>query len=129
MRTLALDIGTRRTGVALLDDAAGVPVALDTLRHRTEEELITAVRAIVAEREIDRLVIGLPLLPSGAEGAQAAFVRGVAERLRSEVGIPCSFLDERYTTSAAHQPSDTDPDAASAVAILQSFPGVDITKN
>ena len=123
MRTLALDIGLRRTGIAFLDDAIGISLPLKTLSHTTVKELTTELENIIRERHIDRLVVGLPLLPSGEEGEQASHVRSVCEKLQT-FGLPIVLRDERYTTpptfGGKHSPpgSSQDPDAAAACALL-----------
>ncbi len=115
MMVLALDIGKRKTGVAFGDSSIGVPLALETITHASTGALLRAVRSIVSEKHIDRIVAGLPLLPSGAEGDQARYVRTVASALE-EIGVPVSVLDERYTTPP---PGETDGDAAAAVELLR----------
>lgn len=114
MRLLALDIGTRRTGIAYCDDT-GVPLPLNTIEHESERALIDHIHDLIAARNIDHLIIGLPLLPSGAEGKQSKIVRSVGETLSAMV--PVEYLDERYTT----QDSYPDPDARAACALLTTF--------
>lgn len=123
MRILALDIGTRRTGVAFLDTAVGVPLAADTLRHVSDEELVAGIVAQVAKRGIDRFVVGLPLLPSGEEGEQSDYVRRIAELLE-ESGTPVTFLDERYTTPK----TGADGDSMAACILLQGYHNKDVDK-
>ena len=113
---LALDIGKRRTGVALYDSASGVPLPLDTIAHHSSEELVTRVASLCHERKAGHIVVGLPLLLSGKEGAQSSFVRSVSEAL--EALAPVTFLDERYSTP---RENDSDPDAAAACGILTTF--------
>ena len=115
MLQLALDIGTKRTGVAFLDDAVGVPVALPTIEHADTEDLLAAVLLICRERSIDEVIVGLPLLPSGKEGKQAKISRAFAELLES-AGVAVSYRDERYTTI---REEGVDRDAAAAVQLLQ----------
>jgi putative Holliday junction resolvase len=88
MRILALDVGNRRTGVAFLDDAVGIPLPLDTLMHQSMEELLPQIEQILTSRSVDRVIVGLPRLPSGEEGSQAGVSRSVGEKNRRE-GIPC----------------------------------------
>lgn len=128
MRLLSLDIGLRRTGVAFFDDATGIPLPLDTLRHASVGELLTQLSDILTSRRIEKIIVGLPLLPSGDEGAQVAEVRGVAQKLE-EKGYQIVFVDERYTTprsgaslrQAKHAPPRSDGDAAAACEILRTF--------
>ncbi|MBT4120283.1 MAG: Holliday junction resolvase RuvX [Candidatus Peribacter sp.] len=114
MRILGLDIGLRRTGVAFADSTDDILFSLETIQHKSEEELIEAIQNIVAEKSIEEVVLGLPLLLSGEEGSQAKIVVNIQEKLKNE-GISCSVLDERYTTPKA---GDMDKDAASACEIL-----------
>ena len=117
MKTIGLDVGARRTGVAFLDSATGITLPLDTLRHVHEAELVSNVARLAKERGVDRVVVGLPLLPSGEEGEQARFVRAIALRLEKE-GLAVSLLDERYSTD---RPSGYDKDAAAACHLLSLF--------
>lgn len=118
MKYLGLDIGTRRTGVAIADSDVGVSLALETIGHRSEEELIDAVVTLAHERSVQELVLGLPLLPSGDEGAQVTVVRSTAARLE-EKGFIVHLLDERYSTPRPGEHGD--PDSSSACQILQVF--------
>lgn len=117
MRILALDIGKRRTGVAFSDDTIGIPLPLDTLLSKDEADLVSQILVLCDEREIDLLVIGLPLLLSGQEGSQSTFVRFIGNRLE-EAEIPVQYLDERYTTQKS---GENDGDARAACTLLQLF--------
>ena len=59
---------------------------------------------IIRDRGVHQIAIGLPKLLSGKEGSQAEFVRSRAERLRV-LGIPFTFVDERYTSRELSPPS------------------------
>jgi RNase H-fold protein (predicted Holliday junction resolvase) len=72
---------------------------------------------------VDRLIIGLPLLPSGKEGAQAQHVRGIAETLEKS-GIAVTLLDERYSSPRT---KSADPDAAAALNLLQTITSSHLT--
>ena len=123
MRFLALDIGTRRTGVAFLDDTVEIPLPLESITHASPEELVTSLMTVIAVRHIDWVIIGLPLLPSGAEGKQAHVSRNIAEALAAR-GVGVELMDERHTTPrfSSHKHalpvSDVDGDAAAACALL-----------
>ena len=123
MRYLSLDVGTRRTGIAYLDTDVGIPLPLDTIKHLTEEQLIEDVLKIVGERTIDHVIVGLPLLLSGAEGEQAAYSRHVGELLSSR-GVRVRYRYERQTTPRqihhknALPTKGIDGDSVAACAIL-----------
>ena len=132
-RYLALDVGGRRTGVAYGDDDVRIALPLPTLTHDSMEELRKQVRVLVKERQIDQLVVGLPLLPGGSEGSQAVLVREVAAPLQSE-GIKVDFIDERHTTSRKSKGESRkdfrdaprgDPDSAAASQILEIYWAID----
>lgn len=114
-RVLAFDIGTRRTGVAFGDTSDGVVVSLDTILHHSPDELVEAVAVIVKEKSITHIVVGLPRLPSGEEGEQAAFSRSVGDAFVAR-GWPVTYIDERFTTS---KDESVDGDAKAAIELLQ----------
>lgn len=117
MRILALDIGSRRTGVAFSEFPPGVPLVLPTLHHESARGFLDQVAQIVDRRRIDHIVVGLPLLSSGKEGLQAQRVRALLPSL-ALLGPQVSTLDERYST--VHH-SSQDPDAVAACGILTVF--------
>jgi len=114
MRLLALDLGTKRTGVAFLDEEVGVPVALETIVHTSFAELQERVIDLITRKCVDRVIIGLPLLPSGALGEQAELVHAFS-RMITERGYPVELRDERYSTPRK-PPSDAH--SAAALALL-----------
>ena len=114
MRYLGLDVGTKRTGVAFADSDQDILFSLETIHHTSEQELIDTVFTLVSKRNIDEVVLGLPVLPSGKHGSQARIVISLQKKL-SKNGISTSTVDERYTTA---QHANFDKDAASACQIL-----------
>ncbi len=99
MRILGLDVGKRRIGVAITD-----PLAITARPHSTMDrnrEATEKIRKLVDELQIGRIVVGLPLHLSGAEGEQAQDVRTFVAKLQSVVTIPIEFQDERLTTVEA----------------------------
>lgn len=122
MRVLALDHGEARCGTALSDPTGelvtpvGVVAAPDS--RRGFGELLDLIR----EREPQRIVVGLPLTPSGHEGEQAAAARAFAERLAAAVAIPVELYDERLTTKLADRTGGSAPsDARAAAHLLESW--------
>ncbi len=115
---LGVDIGTVRTGVAFADDHAGFIVALETVSHRSMEELAKHIAKIALEKKIDRLIVGLPRLPSGEEGKQAMIVRETTKMIVQSTSLPFEFIDERYTTLGGSHKQKTDQDAKAACELL-----------
>lgn len=112
---LALDIGNRRTGVAFADEKSGFVMALETLRHNSEDSLLDQVNALVKRRGISELIIGLPRLPQGGDGSQARKISMLAERLERELSLKVILVDERYTSFPREKGIDTDAQAACAL--------------
>lgn len=121
MRYLALDVGDRRVGLAVGDDAFGLTRALPTLRRsrRLADDVSTLAR-IVAQEEVDAIVIGFPLTLVGAVGAQARRTQVFAAACAG-LGVPVELYDERNTTVEAIRRGAVDADAGAARVLLEDF--------
>jgi len=121
VRYLALDVGDRRIGLAVGDDAFGLSRALPTLRRsRRLAADIERIASIAHGEEVDALVIGLPLTLRGEEGSQAQRVRRFADALAS-TGMTLRLYDERNTTVEGARRGEPDPDAGAARVLLEDF--------
>ncbi|MBC7246610.1 MAG: Holliday junction resolvase RuvX [Actinobacteria bacterium] len=128
MRSLGLDIGERRVGVAVSDPLGVHAYPLETLHDIDPEALREYVSGKVAEG-VREVVIGLPLTMRGREGAQAAVARRYAEALRALPSLEVILWDERLSTVEAtrrlreggkrRRRAGVDAEAASLV--LQSY--------
>lgn len=137
MRYLAIDLGDKRTGLALGDSetrlASPVRVVEVAIRVRDGEELLTALVKAVDELlgSGGELVVGLPLNMDGTEGPRAKAVRGFAGRLAARTGRVVHFADERLSTADAdwalagsgftHKQKKERRDAIAAARILGGF--------
>jgi putative Holliday junction resolvase len=105
MRILALDVGKRRIGIAITD-----PLAITARPHSTidrNKEAPQKISALIKELEVGKVLVGLPLHLSGAEGPQTEDVRKFVAKLQPHVSVPIEFRDERLTTvEAEHRLSD-----------------------
>ena len=101
MRILALDLGTRRVGVALSDPLGLTAQGLPTIERRGRKALIEAVRGLVEAHGVEHLVLGLPLNMNGTRGPRAQEALAFAGELGEALGIPVNTWDERMTTVAA----------------------------
>ena len=121
MRYFALDVGDRRIGLAVGDDAFGLSRALPTLRRsRRLEADIERIASIARDEKVGGLVIGLPLTLRGESGAQAERVRRFAAAL-GVTGMPVELYDERNTTVEAIGRGAPDPDAGAARVLLEDY--------
>jgi putative Holliday junction resolvase len=121
VRYLALDVGDRRIGLAVGDDAFGLTRALPTVRRsRRLAADIERIAAIARGEEVEAVVVGLPLTLRGEEGPQAARVRRFAAAL-APLALPVELYDERNTTVEAARRGAVDPDAGAARVLLEDF--------
>ena len=120
MRYLALDVGDRRIGLAVGDDAHGLSRPLRTLLRRSLEKDLAEIARVVQDERVDALVIGLPLNLRGEEGHQAERVRGFASAAGG-LGLAVRLYDERHTSSEARIRGARDIDAGAATILLEDF--------
>ncbi len=99
-RIMALDVGEKRIGIAISDPTGTVVSPLMTYKRKDPDRDADFVVGLLREKGADLLLLGLPVLPSGKEGTQAAKIREFAKKLE-ERGIRVEFWDERYTTDMA----------------------------
>ena len=102
-RILGLDVGDVRIGVAVSDPLCIIAQPLTVIQVKSLAEDLEAVRAIVQEREVVRIVVGLPLNREGLPGPQAEKVLAFVEALRPVVGVEVVTQDERFSTAAAQR--------------------------
>ena len=103
-RILAVDYGRVRLGLAVSDALGMASHPLPALRRSSPEADLVALRALIADREVARLVVGLPLNMDGTRGPQAEKVLGFVEGLRRRLGpVPVVTRDERLTTVEAEE--------------------------
>jgi putative pre-16S rRNA nuclease len=121
MRVLALDHGTARIGCAISDPSGTLATPLPVI----EPPEARAVADLVAEHEVERVVVGLPLHLSGEEGSQAALARTFCGELEAMLEIPVETYDERLTTRMAEaskrEGASAPADSLAAAHLLQAY--------
>ena len=103
MRVLAVDYGDARTGIAVSDLLCSIVGSTTVIHSRNQEKTIEQIKAIVKEKEVTELVVGLPRNMDGSEGPRAQLCREFAQKLEQKLGLPLTMWDERRTTVEAHQ--------------------------
>ncbi|MEC7900198.1 MAG: Holliday junction resolvase RuvX [Acidobacteriota bacterium] len=104
MRWMGIDIGQRRYGVAVSDEAGGIAYPLTTLSaEKGGAPPIQALAKLVAEKNVVGIVVGLPTRMDGRHGPEARKAEFVAEQLRVDLGKPVELWDERLTTAEAER--------------------------
>lgn len=129
-RSLGLDHGDARIGVALSDDLGMLAHPHSTIQV-AEGGVIEKITALVEKERVGTIVLGLPRNMDGTYGPAAEKVRAFAEQLRAAVPCPVKMWDERMTTQAAQRglhaagrntkQSREVIDQAAAVLILQGW--------
>jgi putative Holliday junction resolvase len=117
---LALDYGTRRTGVAVGNRLLRTATPQGTIAAEGDARFLRIAHSI-AQWQPDALVIGVPTHPDGAEHENTLRARKFGRQLRGRFGLPVYEVDERYSTTEAHALGARDPDAAAAAIILEQF--------
>ena len=131
-RIMALDVGDRRIGVAVSDPLGMIAQGLTTIvRDRRPENDVPIFEKLIEEYEVERIVVGWPLEPSGRAGGQARKVEKFIEGLKGSIEIPFELWDERMTSAQAERAlleADTKRakrktliDKVAATVILQSW--------
>ncbi|MFC1914998.1 Holliday junction resolvase RuvX [Chloroflexota bacterium] len=130
-RSLGLDLGDKRIGVALSDPQGILASPLTIIDCKDEASDIAAITALVDQHGVERIVVGLPRSMDGNIGKQAEKVQAFARQLCRHTEVPVEFRDERLTTvsakrltrAAATKKNRTKVryDAAAAALILQGY--------
>lgn len=103
MRTLALDIGDVRCGIAVSDPAGSVASPVCVLPAHEVETGAASFQRVLEDWDPEALLFGLPLTLSGEEGPQAAHIRTIASAIQARTGLPAHFADERLSSAQAKQ--------------------------
>lgn len=100
-RIIALDIGTKRIGVAVCDELQITVRPLFTIQRTSWKKLLLQVKDILAEYDAKALVLGLPLTFDGGESEMSEEARRLARNFSLSLEIPVLLQDERLTSYAA----------------------------
>ena len=125
---LGLDYGLRRIGIAACDAEASLAFAIGTHVEGRDGSVMEMIAALVTDRSIATIVVGLPLTTAGEEAEMARNARAFADKLAAKFAVEIVMWDERYSSQEADRwlqqasrPSREDRDALAAEIILQSY--------
>jgi putative Holliday junction resolvase len=120
VRVLALDHGSARCGCALSDPTGTLATPIAPVLRPETKAGIKQLRELVAQREVDLVIVGLPLSLSGGDSDQTRSARAFADKLRSALGpkIPVELYDERFTTTIAASSEGRESEDSRAAAVL-----------
>jgi len=100
-RLLALDIGERRIGVALSDPMHIIASPYSVIDRKVTPDYKAEIRKLISEKEVEALVIGLPLTLKNRISKQTEKVQLIIKELTSELTLPVHTIDERLSSVSA----------------------------
>ena len=104
MRTLGIDLGTSRIGLAVSDQGGHFATPMDVINVNSPDQAVDPIVQLIRKEEIGRVVIGLPLnMDDGSIGPSAKAVMLWGGRLAMKVMVPILYVDERLSSFAAEQ--------------------------
>ena len=131
MTIMGIDYGDARTGVAFSDPTGFLAGQPQVIHQRDGEKLLEELTALIRQRRVEEIVLGLPKNMNGTQGERAQLAHQLKERLEQETGVPVVLWDERRTTVDAHRilsengrrgkKRKNTVDAVAATLILQAY--------
>jgi putative Holliday junction resolvase len=130
-RLLALDVGERRIGVALSDPMHVIASPYSVIDRKVTPDYKTEIQKLISEKDVEALVIGLPLTLKNRISKQTKKVQVIIEELTSELTVPIHTIDERLSSISAQNAlklkgvktghNKGEIDKAAAAIFLQEF--------
>ncbi len=131
MRYLAIDLGEKRTGIAVGDNITGIATPIETIQASTHDLLFKGFERVIQEQGPDALVLGVPLNMDGSDSPGVTKAKALADELTQRFSLPVHLVDERLTSVAADEQmaqsgltrgqKKARRDALAAAAILRNF--------
>ena len=131
MKALGIDHGDKRIGIAVSDDLGMLAHPLEYILVEPYEVFLKRLKTIVAERQIEQIVVGMPRNMDGSYGPQALKVQDFMATLKKSVVVPIQSWDERLTSVSAMKnlreagvnakKAKAKVDASAAAVMLQAY--------
>lgn len=103
MRTLAIDLGGKRVGLALSDEGGQLATPLDVLTVSSPQQAMEAILPVVREEGVQRILLGVPLNMDDTFGPAARQAVAWGRQFEAAAGVPVVFVDERLSSFEAEQ--------------------------
>ncbi|MCQ2529887.1 MAG: Holliday junction resolvase RuvX [Lachnospiraceae bacterium] len=106
MRIMGLDYGSKTVGVAMSDELLLTAQPTETIIRSGENKLrktLARIEELIKENNVEKIVLGLPLMTDDSVGDRAQLCLDFAEKLKARTGLEVIMVDERYTTTAAEE--------------------------
>ena len=131
MVILSVDLGKARTGLAICDKSEILATPLAQINEKNVDNLLDKVANVALARQVELIIVGLPVNMDGTEGESAKNAREFAARLKEKTKLLVRMQDERGTTITAHKSLNATNtrgmkrknvvDSVAATIILQNF--------
>ena len=120
---MAFDYGTRRVGVAVGNSVTGLGQALKTIAAPNSDSLFKEVETLLKEWQPERLVVGKPLHPDGAEYEMTSKAVRFGNQLHGRFQLEVEWVDERYSSAVLEGDAQMQDnlDAHSAALLLEQY--------
>jgi putative Holliday junction resolvase len=102
-RIMGIDYGSARIGIALSDELQMLAHPAETIAVGKSGDPLARIAALVAEKNVERIIVGLPRNMNGSVGPSAEQAQAFADKLRGRVNCDVRTWDERLSTVAAHR--------------------------
>jgi putative Holliday junction resolvase len=130
-RTLSLDLGDKRIGVAMSDPTGLLASPVTTIIRGNLRKDLDKIVEMVTDNEVEAIVVGLPVSLNGTIGPQGQKTLDFCDLLREISPVPIHMCNEQYTSAEAErrireaggEPSKDKArvDAVAAAIILQEW--------
>ncbi len=102
MRLMGIDFGDARVGIALSDPLMIMSQGYKTIKNDGTDSLFLEIAEIIKEKEVTKIIIGLPKNMDNSQGFRTDATMEFAEKLKNYTDVEIDFSDERLTTVSAH---------------------------
>lgn len=100
-RYIGLDVGDRTIGIAISDPFLLTAQSLMTIKRKSKIEDIEIINDIIKEKEVSKIIVGLPKNMNNTIGPQAKKVKTFVKELKKHTDLDIEYVDERLTTISA----------------------------
>ncbi|MBU3621199.1 Holliday junction resolvase RuvX [Polynucleobacter sp. CS-Odin-A6] len=123
LTVMAFDFGTKRIGIAVGNTLTQLGQPIKTITETSGDACFKLIEGLLKEWQPNRLVVGMPCHPDGAEHEMSARARRFGNQLHGRFELPVDWVDERYTSAVLEgNPEMRDNlDAESAALILEQY--------
>lgn len=128
---IALDVGTKRIGIAISDTSQNFAFPRGSIERKN---CINNIISLANTEDVEMILVGMPYLPSGEIGSQAKDIEQFTQELSKNINIQIKTVDERMSTKEAIKKSEELPhiskkirrdkgalDSYAATVILQNY--------